>query len=226
MIAPFKQLVNKVDEKNKRKAGFRYSIPECLYLHTLRKEPRMTRRRVCLTLFLSMLRISAFTFGGGFVIIPLMRKQFVEKLKWLEEDDMLDMIAIAQSSPGAVSVNIASQLGYRISGAAGSACAVAGAVLPPLVWLSLISMCYESFRSSPVVDAFLRSMQPAVAAVILSASLSMLHSLKHKERLSTWALLAGAIALSSLGVKAILILLFGGVFGVLITLREVKKHAR
>ena len=78
----------------------------------------MTRRRVCLTLFLSMLRISAFTFGGGFVIIPLMRKQFVEKLKWLEEDDMLDMIAIAQSSPGAVAVNVASQAGFRLGGAA------------------------------------------------------------------------------------------------------------
>lgn len=185
----------------------------------------MKKHSVCLTLFFSMLRISAFTFGGGFVIIPLMRKHFAKKLRWLEEEDMLDMIAIAQSSPGAVSVNIASQLGYRVAGAAGAVCAVAGAVLPPLVWLSLISLCYESFRASPAVDAFLRSMQPAVAAVILAASLSMLESLKHKERFSTWALLAGAIVLSALGAKAILILLFGGIVGVIITLREVKKRA-
>jgi len=185
----------------------------------------MKKHSICLNLFLSMLRISAFTFGGGFVIIPLMRKRFIDKLHWLQEEDMLDMIAIAQSSPGAVSVNIASQLGFRMAGAAGSACAVSGAVLPPLVWLSLISLCYEAFRTSPAVDAFLRSMQPAVAAVILSASLSMLHSLKHKERISTWALMAGAIVLSVLGAKAIVILLFGGTAGVLIALREVKKHA-
>lgn len=185
----------------------------------------MKKHSVCLTLLISMLRISAFTFGGGFVIIPLMRKQFVERLHWLEEEDMLDMIAIAQSSPGAVSVNIASQLGFRKAGAAGSICAVTGAILPPLVWLSLISFGYEAFRASPVVDAFLRSMQPAVAAVILSASLSMFRSLKHKERLSTWTLLGGAVALSALGAKAILILLFGGIAGILITFREAKKHA-
>ena len=69
-------------------------------------------RSLCLTLFLSMLRISAFTFGGGFVIIPLMRQRFVEKLGWISEEDMLDMIAIAQSSPGAVSLNIGVQLGW------------------------------------------------------------------------------------------------------------------
>ena len=173
-----------------------------------------------------MLRISAFTFGGGFVIIPLMRKQFVEKLHWLEEEDMLDMIAIAQSSPGAVSVNIASQLGFQKAGVAGSVCAVAGAILPPLVWLSLISFCYEAFRTSPVVDAFLRSMQPAVAAVILSASLSMLRSLKHKEHFSTWALLAGAVVMSMLGFKALVILFFGGLAGVAITLWRAKKDDR
>lgn len=185
----------------------------------------MKKRSVCWTLFSSMLRISAFTFGGGFVIIPLMQKHFVEKLGLLEMEDMLDMHAIARSSPGAVTVNIASQLGFRLAGVAGAISAVGGAVLPPLVWLSLISMCYESFRASPVVDACLRSMQPAVAAVILSASLSMLNSLNHKERFSTWALLVIAFAMSALGAKATWLLLFGAIAGMLITLWEVKKRA-
>jgi len=185
----------------------------------------MNKRKRCTILLSSMLRISAFTFGGGFVIIPLMRRRFVEQLHWLTEEEMMDMMAIAQSSPGAVSVNIASQLGWQIAGAAGAAAAVCGAIFPPLVWLSLISFGYEAFRSSPVVNAFLMSMQPAVAAVILSASFSMLRSLKHKERFSTWALMGGAAALSLTGVKAIYILLFGAVLGVILSVKGAKHDA-
>lgn len=184
-----------------------------------------SKHKIFVTLFFTMLRISAFTFGGGFVIIPLIRKQFVEKLGWLNEEDMLDMIAIAQSSPGAVAVNVASQVGYQMAGPAGTACAVLGTLIPPIVWLASVSLCYDAFRSSPVVDAFLRSMQPAVAAVILSASLSMLRSLKHKERVSTWALFVGALLLSALGVTAVYILLLGAVLGIVIAWREVKRHA-
>ena len=142
-------------------------------------------KHVCWKLFVSLLTISAFTFGGGFVIIPLIRKKFVNQLKWMSEEEMLDMVAIAQSSPGAVAVNVASQVGFHLGGTKGTLAAVGGTLIPPLVWLSIISLCYDAFRSSPVVDAFLRSMQPAVAAVILSASFSMLRSLKHKERIST-----------------------------------------
>lgn len=185
----------------------------------------MNKRSICLKLFMTMLRISAFTFGGGFVIIPLIRSQFVEKLHWMNEEDMLDMIAIAQSSPGAVAVNVASQIGYHLAGPIGTVCAVGGTLIPPIVWLGLISLCYDAFRSSPVVDAFLRSMQPAVAAVILSASLSLLYALKNKKRISTWVLMAGALVLSVLGVKAVYILLAGAVFGTVIALREVKRHA-
>ena len=138
---------------------------------------------------------------------------------------MLDMIAIAQSSPGAVAVNVASQLGYHMVGSAGTLCAVAGTLIPPITWLTIISLCYDAFRASPVVDAFLRSMQPAVAAVILSASLSMLRSLKRKDRISTWVLFAGALLFSTLGVTAVYILLFGALTGILIAWREVNHHA-
>jgi len=183
------------------------------------------KKHIYRKLFTSLLFISAFTFGGGFVIIPLIRKKFVNELKWMSEEEMLDMIAIAQSSPGAVAVNVASQVGFRLGGVKGMLSAVGGTLIPPIVWLSIISLCYDAFRASPAVDAFLRSMQPAVAAVILSASLSMLRSLKHKERISTWVLFAGALILSILGVKAVYILLLGAILGILIALREVKRHA-
>lgn len=176
-------------------------------------------------LFFSMLFISAFTFGGGFVIIPLMRKKFVEELGWLEETDMLDIIAMAQSSPGAVALNVAAQLGYRAAGVRGMLCAILGTVLPPFVWISVISTCYDAFRASPVIDAFLRSMQPAVAAVIFSAALSMLKPIRQRGKASGWLMFAGGLALAFAGVNVIWILLFGALLGGLTALREVKRHA-
>lgn len=185
-----------------------------------------SKRSLCLNLFLSMLRISAFTFGGGFVIIPLIRQRFVEKLGWISEEDMMDMIAIAQSSPGAVSLNIGVQLGWQMAGFMGSVSAIAGTLLPPMFWLSLISVFYDAFRASPIVDAFMRSMQPAVAAVILYACFSMLKALKNKERISIWLLLLLAVCLSFAGVSAVYLLLMGAVFGALTALREVNRHVR
>jgi len=181
--------------------------------------------KLCSTLFFSMLRISAFTFGGGYVIIPLIRKQFVEKLEWLSEEEMLDIIAMSQSSPGAVSMNVAAQIGHRKAGLWGTLCAVFGTVIPPFMWISLISLCYDAFRTSPIVDAFLRSMQPAVAAVIFTAGISMLKPIRQKKKASAWLLFAGAFALGLSGVNVVWILLCGAVLGALMTFREVKRHA-
>ena len=183
------------------------------------------KAKVFRTLFFSLLRISAFTFGGGFVVIPLLRKQFVENLGWLTEEDMLDIVAMSQSSPGAVAMNAAAQIGHRVGGVRGTLCAVFATVIPPFAWISLISLCYDAFRTSPVVDAFLRSMQPAVAAVILSAALSMLKPIRQRKKASSWILFAGALALGLAGLNVVWILLCGAVFGVLTTLMEVKRHA-
>ena len=95
-------------------------------------------------LFLSTFELSACTFGGGFVIIPLMRKKFVEELGWIEEEEMLDLTAIAQASPGAIAVNASIMLGYHIAGIPGAILAVLGTVLPPLIIISIISMFYRS----------------------------------------------------------------------------------
>lgn len=179
----------------------------------------------CRKLFWSMLYISAFTFGGGFVIIPLIRKKFVDQLQWLSEEDMLDIVAMAQSSPGAVAMNVASQTGYRIAGARGTVAAVAGTVIPPFVWISIISLCYDAFRTSPIVDAFLRSMQPAVAAVIFAAALSMLKPIRDRKKASSWLMFAAGLALGLCGLNVIWILLVGAVFGAAASLWEVKRHA-
>ena len=97
--------------------------------------------------------LSAFTFGGGYVIVPLMRKKFVEEYRWIEEKEMLDLVAIGQSAPGPIAVNTSILVGYRLAGVPGAFFTILGTVLPPLIIISVISLFYTAFRESPAVAA-------------------------------------------------------------------------
>ena len=121
-------------------------------------------------LFKSMFLLSACTFGGGFVIVSLMKKKFVEELKWLEEDEMLDITAITQSSPGPLPVNASVNIGYRMQGIPGSLAAVLGTILPPMFVISLICVFYTEFRQNLYIAAALQVMRAGVAAVILDVT--------------------------------------------------------
>ena len=132
------------------------------------KTPRFLWR-----LFTASFLLSAFTLGGGYVIVPLMQKQFVEKYGWLEEQEMLDMVAIAQSSPGAIAINTSILVGMRLAGGPGAAAALLGTALPPLLALSVISVFYTAFRDNRFVAAALRGMQAGVAAVIADVVFGM-----------------------------------------------------
>ena len=121
-------------------------------------------------LFKSMFLLSACTFGGGFVIVSLMKKKFVEELKWLEEDEMLDITAITQSSPGPLPVNASVIIGYRMLGILGSLAAVLGTILPPMFVISLICVFYTEFRQNLYIAAALQVMRAGVAAVILDVT--------------------------------------------------------
>ena len=103
------------------------------------------RKSIYRKLFSSTFYISAFTFGGGYVIIPLMKKKFVEGLKWIEEDEMLNLIAIAQSSPGPIAVNTSVLIGYNVAGLVGALVSLWATILPPMITLSVISMFYSAF---------------------------------------------------------------------------------
>ena len=102
-------------------------------------------------LFLSTLYLSAFTFGGGYVIVTLMKKKFVDQYHWIEEDEMLDLVAIAQSAPGPIAVNGAIVVGYKLAGLFGVAVAILGTIIPPFVIIALVSVCYNAFRSNVIV---------------------------------------------------------------------------
>lgn len=145
-----------------------------------------------LTLFLTMLYISSFTFGGGFVIITFMQRKFVDELGWLTEAEMLDYTALAQSSPGAIAVNAAILVGWKAAGFPGMLAAVAGTVLPPLLILSVISCFYAAFSRNAVVALVLKGMQAGVAAVILSVSLDLGRTALKQKNIFAFLLLAAA----------------------------------
>lgn len=123
-------------------------------------------RRTLWQLFCATLYISAFTFGGGFVIISFMKRKFVDSLHWLEENEMLDFAALAQSAPGPIAVNAAILVGWRVGGFPGMLTAVLGTVIPPVAIISVISLFYAAFAENKYVALVLGGMQAGVAAVI------------------------------------------------------------
>lgn len=133
----------------------------------------MKRVRRLWQMFYTMLYISAFTFGGGFVIVSLMKKKYVDQYGWLSEEEMLDLTAMAQSTPGAIAVNASILTGYRLERFLGIVVSVIATILPPLTTLTLLSFGYDLFRDQPVVRAVLSGMQAGVAAVICDVVLDL-----------------------------------------------------
>ena len=177
------------------------------------------------TLFLSTLQLSASTFGGGFVIIPLMRRKFVEQLHWIDEQEMLDLTAIAQSSPGAIAVNASILVGYRVAGIPGACLTVLGSILPPLVIISIISLFYAAFRDNPIVNMAMNGMLAGVAAVILDVVYTMGRSVFRLRRvLPVLVMLLSFIAVRFLKVNILLIILACGLIGAADTLRQQKRR--
>lgn len=182
------------------------------------------KREIYWKLFASTFQLSAFTFGGGFVIIPLMRKKFVEKLNWLEEEEMLDITAIAQSAPGAIAVNASILVGYRVAGVLGALITVLGTVLPPLLMLSVISYFYLAFRSNQAVDFVMKGMGAGVAAVICDVVVTMAGPIVREKRLLPLLVLAGAFVASCiLKVHVLIIILVCGVIGALDTIYQKRR---
>ena len=166
------------------------------------------------TLFITTFKLSACTFGGGFVIIPLMRKTFVEELGWIEEDEMLDLTAIAQSSPGAIAVNASILVGYHVAGFPGAMITVLGTVLPPIIIISIISMFYKAFRDNVIVNMAMAGMLCGVAAVICDVVINMAKTIFQKKRLLPVIVMIGSfVAVRFFSVNIIIIILVCGLIG-------------
>jgi chromate transporter len=171
-------------------------------------------------LFLSTFTISAFTFGGGYVIVPLMQKRFVKELKWIEEDEMLDLVAIGQTAPGVIAVNTSILVGYRMAGVRGAFIAILGTVLPPLIIITIVSYFYIAFRDNPIIKALLTGMQAGVAAIIFDVVINMASKIiKTKHALPIIIMSIAFIATTILNVNIVIILLICGALGAYTTYR-------
>lgn len=176
------------------------------------------RKSVLWKLFISTLYLSAFTFGGGYVIVTLMKKKFVDGYHWIEEDEMLDLVAIAQSSPGAIAVNGAIVVGYKLAGIPGAIVAILGTILPPFIILSMVSMFYNAFRSNWFISQMLEGMQAGVGAVIASVTVDMgIPIVKEKDVMSLIIMTAAFAASCIFGVNVIYIVLVCGAIGAIRT---------
>lgn len=117
--------------------------------------------------------ISAFTFGGGYIVVPMVRRFFVVKKQYFTEEELINMAAIAQSTPGAIAINLSALAGYKIAGIPGALISCISAVIPPLVILSFVSVFFKIFVSNPMITAVLKGMEAGVAAIMVDLIIDM-----------------------------------------------------
>ena len=158
------------------------------------------------------------------MIVPLMRRKFVEDLHWIEEDEMMDLTAIAQSTPGAMAVNASVLVGYRVAGVLGAFTTVFATVLPPFFVLSVISLFYAQFRDNWVVNLVMKGMQAGVAAVICDVVFSMGRNILKLRRVLPLIMMAGAFVASwFFGINVVLVILICAVVGAADTWNRERK---
>ncbi|HBF14247.1 MAG TPA: chromate transporter [Clostridiales bacterium] len=173
-------------------------------------------------IFLSMLKIGAFTFGGGYAMVALLENEFVSKKGWMRKEEFLDLVAIAESTPGPLAVNSATYIGYRVAGIAGAALGTLAVCLPSFFVILLISLFFDRFLSLRYVGYAFRGIRVAVIYLIASAGLKMLKSMKKTPMsvaicaLSMGALIA--LTLTAVNFSSVFLILAGGAVGVIVWL--------
>ena len=178
-------------------------------------------------LFFSFFKIGAFTFGGGYAMIPLIERETVEKKKWVQSSDILDIIAIAESTPGPISVNTATFVGYRTAGVLGAVTATFGLILPSFVIIFLISSILARFQDVKAVQYAFRGVRAGVLALVLKAFLSMAKKLPRKIfSIAVAALAFAAVAFFDINVLLVLVLCaVAGLIHMAVTLKKAGKRA-
>lgn len=170
-------------------------------------------------IFISTFTLSAFTFGGGYVIVPLMQKKFVNQYGWIDEKEMLDMVAIAQSAPGPIAVNASIMIGYRLGGVLGAIVSMLGTVLPPFVIIAVISFFYKAFRDNYIVATIMRGMQAGVAAVIVDAVIKMAINVGKEKSVLSYVIMIGSFIVSYfLEINVVFVILGCAAIGIVATI--------
>lgn len=179
-------------------------------------------------IFYTMMKIGLFTFGGGYAMLALLENEFVEKRAWLEKEEFLDMVAIAESTPGPIAINSATYIGYKKAGILGSTLATVGVCIPSVVIIFLISIFFDSFLAFPLVANAFRGIRICVIYLILSAGIKMLSGMK-KTPLSI-SVFASTLAITCLctlfskSFSSIAIILISGAIGLAVYLAKNTKR--
>lgn len=190
-----------------------------------------TRSKESLSLFMTMLKIGMFTFGGGYAMIALLENEFVRKKAWLDQDEFLDMAAIAESTPGPIAINAATYIGYKNAGIPGAILATLGICIPSFSIIYAISLFFDEFLSLTFVAHAFRGIQVCVVYLILSAGLKMLNKMK-KTPFNVTILLGTLLcmvlfSLFAVDFSTIFFILISGILGVAIHfLNHAKKEAQ
>ena len=182
------------------------------------------------TLFFTFFKIGLFTFGGGYAMIALLEEEFIQRRRWLDKDEFLDMTAIAESTPGPVAINSATYLGYKLAGVPGAAVATVAVCLPSFLIIYAISLFFEQFTQLTVIANAFKGIQVCVIYLIFSAGVRMLQALD-RSLFSSGVLLSVFLAMTSLSlagisVSSILLILLSGAAGVAAWLLGRKKEGK
>ena len=189
----------------------------------------MSKIKTCFTLFYNFLKIGAFTFGGGLAMVPLVSRIVVEKYHWMTEDELVDMIAIAESTPGVIAVNLATYVGYKLGKFFGALFATLGVVLPSFIIICLISFFYEAFIEIEVVSWAFMGIKACVAILILNAGIKLIKNVKKNIFSILVLLIAFSLCLFVSAISTVYIILGGLVIGVIYySIEEAikKKHEK
>ena len=191
----------------------------------------MKKTKEYLSLFLTMLKIGLFTFGGGYAMIALLENEFVAKKKWIEKDEFLDVAAIAESTPGPIAINAATYIGFKNAGFVGSVIATLGICIPSFVIIYAISLFFDAFLSLTLVAYAFKGIQVCVVYLILSTGLKMLKQMKKTEFniiiILTTLICMVVLSLFAVKFSTIFYILISGVFGVIVyVLGKLKKEEK
>ena len=189
----------------------------------------MNRLKGLLSLFASMLKIGAFTFGGGYAMISLLDNEFVTRKGWIDSEEFMDLVIIAESTPGPIAINCSTYIGYKRFGFLGAAVGTLGMCLPSFLIIFLISLFFDRFLEIPWVASAFRGIQACVVFLILSAGIKMLRRMKktvfNVAVTVVTLVLSIVFSLLSVSFSSILYILISGALGLLIySLRFIKKR--
>lgn len=165
-------------------------------------------------ILLIFIKIGTFTIGGGYAMIPLIEKEVVDKKKWIDRDDFVDMLALAQSSPGPIAVNVSVFVGYKVAGIPGSIFAVLGAILTAFLILLVVAMYFIGIKDNAVVERIFKGIRPAVVALIAAPVIRMSKNAKINRK-TIFILIATVIFVGFLKISPIYVIIISALGGIL-----------